>query len=386
MRMSPDERGQRGRSWGPSARVALGGFCAVLLGAAGVLVLARQDGEPARDAERGRELFSAKFTPEQGLGPLFNEQSCAGCHLEPAVGGVGRDGLATVLRVGRLTRAGFDPMNGRGGPVAPEHAISELGAECDLQAGIPAGVNVTSVRNTPALFGSGLIDAIPDDMIRAGAVARGDGVKGRPSIVRGPDGRARVGRFGWKAHQPTLELFVGDAFLSEMGLTSPLAPAAALFSRRTAAGPCADQDRGSEVGREDVAAVTAFVAALPAPTPSRSAPAGARVFEQTGCAACHVPALETRTRKVSLYSDLLLHDMGRALDDRVVQGSAAGADWRTTPLWGLSTRTRFLHDGRARTLEAAILDHGGEGRRARERFRSLSAGARRSLLAFLRTL
>ena len=361
-------------------------FCAVVLGAAGAFVVARQQDQPATSTERGRELFLAKFTPEQGLGPLFNDQSCAGCHLEPSLGGVGRDGLATVLRVGRLTRAGFDPMNGRGGPVAPEHAISELGADCDLQAGIPAGANVTSVRNTPSLFGSGLIDAIPDDVIRAGAVARGDGVKGRPSIVRGPDGRERLGRFGWKAHQPTLELFVGDAFLSEMGLTSPLAPAAALFSRRTAAGPCPGQDRGSEVGRDEVAAVAAFVAALPAPTPSRSPAAGARVFEQTGCAACHVPALETRTRKVPLYSDLLLHDMGRALDDRVVQGSAAGADWRTTPLWGLSARSRFLHDGRARTIEAAILDHGGEAQRARDRFRALSAEARRSLLAFLRTL
>jgi CxxC motif-containing protein (DUF1111 family) len=110
------------------------------------------------------------------------------------------------------------------------------------------------------------------------------------------------------------------------------------------------------------------------------------VFRQAGCAACHVAALRAGGRNVGLYSDLLLHDMGRALDDGVVQGSAAGADWRTTPLWGLSDRTRFLHDGRARSLEAAVLAHGGEAQRARQRFRALGDRARRRLLAFLRTL
>jgi CxxC motif-containing protein (DUF1111 family) len=132
--------------------------------------------------------------------------------------------------------------------------------------------------------------------------------------------------------------------------------------------------------------VAAFLAELPAPAPREAAPEGARVFREAGCAACHVPALRAGTREVPLYSDLLLHDMGRALDDRVVQHAAAGPDWRTTPLWGLADRTRFLHDGRARTLEAAILAHGGEAQRARERFVSQSEQQRRRLLAFLRSL
>ena len=315
---------------------------------------------------------------------MFNDQSCAGCHVEPSVGGVGRDGLATVVRVGRLTHGAF--VVGRGGPVAPGHAISELGVACDRQPGIPAGVNVTSVRNAPPLFGSGLIDAIPDDVIRAGAVARGDGVKGRPSIVRGTGVRERVGRFGWKAHVPALELFVAEAFRSELGLTSPLAPARARSSTRAVAGPCAEKSPDSEVTRDGLTAVVTFLAALPAPAPKRADPAGAAIFQQTGCAACHVPSLRAGSREVALYSDLLLHDMGRSLDDGVRQGSAAGADWRTTPLWGLADRTRFVHDGRAKTLEAAILDHGGEAQRARQRFRSLPDAARRSLLAFLRTL
>jgi CxxC motif-containing protein (DUF1111 family) len=325
-----------------------------------------------------------KFTPRQGLGPLFNDRSCAGCHLEPTLGGMGEKGLATVLRVGRLTPSGFRATVGGGGPIAPEHAISELGAECDRRAGIPAGVNVTSVRNAPPLFGAGLLDAIPDDVIRAGAIAKRDGVRGRPSIVRDAGGRERVGRFGWKAHLPTLELFVAEAFRNELGLTSPFATEVARTAP-AAAGPCAEKSR-AEVGRDDVAAVVRFVAALPEPKPAPEPRSGTALFAQTGCAACHVPALEVRGRRVGLYSDLLLHDMGRALDDRVVQGSAAGADWRTTPLWGLGDRRRFLHDGRARSLEAAILAHGGEAQRASERFRALSARQRRDLLAFLRSL
>ena len=383
--MSPNVRAEgSGRSY---RRAVVLVVCGAALLVGGVLIFAQQKGDHASDATRGRELFEAKFTPEQGLGPLFNDRSCAGCHFEPTLGGMGRNGLATVLRVGQLTESGFDAMVGRGGPVAPEHAISELGAACDRRAGIPPGVNVTSVRNAPALFGSGLIDAIPDAAIRAGAIAQGDGVHGRPSVVRGPDGRRRIGRFGWKAHLPTLERFVAEAFRSEMGLTSPIPSEIASPTSRGERGPCAEKSPGSEVEREDVTAVAAFLAALPAPRPSGSPAEGAAVFEQAGCAACHVPALTARGGKaVPLYSDLLLHDMGRALDDRVVQGSAAGADWRTTPLWGLGDRLRFLHDGRARSVEAAILAHGGEAERAVRRFRALAAEPRRRLLAFLRSL
>ena len=130
-------------------------------------------------------------------------------------------------------------------------------------------------------------------------------------------------------------------------------------------------------------ALTAFVAALPAPAPrGLREPEGKAVFEATGCGACHVPALG----RVPLYSDLLLHDMGRALDDGFVQGVARGAEWRTAPLWGLSDRPRYLHDGRATALEAAIVAHGGEAGRAVRRYAALPDAKRRALLAFLRAL
>ena len=355
--------------------------CALIVSA---WVLTRSDDRRSPvDAARGGELFRMEFTPEQGLGPLFNEQACSTCHAQPDVGGMGSDGLATVLRAGQLADGRFDQKFGTRRIEAHAHAISELGIDCDRAAGIPAGANVTSVRNTPPLFGSGLINAIPDEVIRAGAVAKGDGVRGRPNLVRGPDGREDVGRFGWKADGPTLELFVAEAFRSELGVTSPLAPADPLPAD---AERCTGESSGPDIDRDVVRAVTDFVAGLPAPQPRSSHPAGSMVFEETGCTSCHVPTLEAGTLDVPLYSDLLLHDMGAALDDAVVQGSAGGREWRTTPLWGLSDRTRFLHDGRADSLEAAILAHGGEAAAARARFLGLSPDQLRSLLEFLRTL
>ena len=361
---------------------------ALLIGAviallASVWVLTR-DGELDLPAvARGAELFRTDFTPDEGLGPLFNEPSCSTCHAMPEVGGMGQDGLATVLRVGRLTDAGFTPMFRNHRIEAHAHAISELGVECDREPGIPAGANVTSVRNTPPLFGAGLIDAIPDDVIRAGAVAKGDGVNGRPNLIRGPDGAEDVGRFGWKADGPTLELFVAEAFRAELGVTSLLAPADPLPSGLTR---CPGESTGPEIDRDDIGAVAAFVAGLPAPEPQNTHSTGEVIFEATGCAACHVPVLQAGAREVPLYSDLLLHDMGAALDDGVLQGSALGRDWRTTPLWDLSDRSRFLHDGRAESVEAAILAHGGEAEAARRQFSSLSDDDLRALLEFLNSL
>lgn len=377
------------RFWRPAASRSSNAFYALVIVAVCALLICvwalTRSGEHVSpgDAVRGAELFRTEFTPEQGLGPLFNEQACSACHAEPAVGGVGPDGLATVLRVGRLTEAGFNTRFGKHRIEAHAHAISELGVACDRAAGIPAGANVTSVRNTPPLFGSGLIDAIPDEVIHAGAVAKGDGVRGRPNLVRGPDGREDVGRFGWKADTPTLELFVAEAFRTELGVTSPLAPAGPLPA---GADRCVGESTAPEIDREEVRAVAAFVAGLPAPRPRGSHPAGEMVFEETGCATCHVPTLQAGTRDVPLYSDLLLHDMGPDLDDAVVQGSAGGRDWRTTPLWGLADRTRFLHDGRADSLVAAILAHGGEAEAAKQRFSSLPNDRLRSLLEFLRSL
>ena len=331
--------------------------------------------------DRGAQVFGSAFTPAQGLGPLFNGRSCVECHATPASGGMGQNGLAVVFRVGRFDGQSFDPLVGSGGPVARAHSVAELGVPCALATGPPPAANVISTRNAPPLFGSGLIDGIPDDVIRAGAVARGT-VAGHPNIVRDSQGRERVGRFGWKADTATLEQFVAEAFRNELGITNPLAPRDLVpaGARCGNAQVTAFKDNGTLVR-----AVTAYVASLPSPsygsTPSDQP--GAKVFAETGCAACHVPALSGANVSVPLYSDLLLHDMGPSLDDGVVQGQARGKDWRTTPLWGLRTRQRFLHDGRATSVAAAIQAHDGEAGPAATAFRRLPETDRGVLLAFL---
>ena len=343
-------------------------------------------GSPEYLVARGAALFATNFLPTDGLGPLFNATSCLSCHHTPSAGGMGADGLATVIRVGRLSPTGFDPLVGHGGPIVRAHSVAELGQPCDLPLGIPAGVNMTSIRNTPPLFGSGLIDALPDEVILAGAVPRGHGVHGRPHLVRDAQGRERVGRFGWKADTATLLQFVADAFRNELGLTNPLAPIDLIPVGRGSSQRCAGAADAPEDDGTTVMAVTAYLAALPPPAPLADLPPGVGVFTAIGCAACHTPSLQLGDRQVPLYSDLLLHDLGPDLDDKVVQGQAAGRDWRSTPLWGLGARPRLLHDGRAQTIAAAIMAHGGEATSAVRHFMSLSSTARDTVLTFLRSL
>jgi mono/diheme cytochrome c family protein len=331
---------------------------------------------------RGKALFTTDFSPEQGLGPLFNKRACVQCHNSPTTGGAGYDGLAVIHRVGRFDGRSFDPLIGLGGPLARFHSVSELGIPCDLAAGPPAGANLISVRNSQPLYGLGLIDAIPDEVIRAGAVARGK-IHGRLNIVRDAQGRERVGRYGWKADIASLTQFVGEAFRNELGITTPTAPTDLMQSSQCGRSTPALDDDGTMV-----TAVAAYIASLP-PPPSRLGPQhreGAALFASVGCASCHTPALPANGREVALYSDLLLHDMGPALDDRVMQGHAEGRHWRTSPLWGLAWRGRLLHDGRAISVKDAILAHDGEAADAARAFRLLDWSDQAKLMAFLLAL
>jgi hypothetical protein len=336
---------------------------------------------PRQMAARGARLFSTSFTPAQGLGPLYNARSCTECHRSPRPGGAGPAGFAPVQRIGRRDNGSFDPLAGHGGPIARTHTIAELGIQCSLTAGPSPLANVVSTRNTPPLFGLGLIETIPHDMIRAGAARHGPSA-GRPNIVRDAQGAGRAGRFGWKADTASLEQFVAEAFRNELGMTNPLAPGDLVPAQAdcgSKASPAIEMDGAA------VRAVAAFIASLPAPLPAveKQDPIGRILFSATGCAACHTPVLLGAAGEVPLYSDLLLHGMGPGLDDGVVQGEARGEDWRTTPLWGLSMRRRFLHDGRARSVEDAILAHDGEGRQAAAAFGRLTRPEQDALLTFL---
>jgi cytochrome c551/c552 len=349
--------------------------------------------------DAGLDEFQDDESLEEGLGPVFNESSCVTCHNAPVGGTTGR----SETRFGRTGAGGFDPLAELGGSLLQDHAIglvsTPAGSHTFAAEAVPASANVTAQRITTPLFGLGLVDAVPDGIFFA--LARLEAIyapttAGRPNLVTEiRTGATRVGRFGWKAQVPTLHQFAGDAYLNEMGVTSPEFPvenapqgdaSVLAFNPK----PEMNDDGGNVEGFFDF---MTLLGAPPRGQRSLHTERGAVVFRQIGCANCHTPTLVTGASPVRAlsykafqpYSDFLLHDMG-ALGDGISQGTATGRTMRTAPLWGLSTRPTFLHDGRAATPEAAILAHAGQGSAARDRYTRLTAGARFALLAFVRSL
>lgn len=358
---------------------------------------------------RGDEAFGRAFSPAEGLGPIFNNVSCASCHS-----GDGRGHLRNAFI--RFSLDG-DLVPELGGPQLQDKAIA--GA---LPEELPDGVQ-TSRRLPPPVFGVGLIEAIPVEVILANADAEdanGDGVSGRPNWVVPEDfvpidevgGFARdslgegiptLGRFGRKASVGSLLLQVVKAYHEDMGITTDFLSVEnrnPLASRATEA---ADKVGDPELPAEEVRAVLAYIRMLAPPAPgevTEQSKAGERLFNEIGCAACHVAELRTgpstisaiANRPVRLYSDLLLHDMGDELADHRPDGDATGREWKTAPLWGLRVMRDFLngdaflmHDGRARTVEEAILLHGGEGALSRAAFTALTADEQAALLEYVRS-
>jgi CxxC motif-containing protein (DUF1111 family) len=330
--------------------------------------------------QRGRELFDRDFAVSAGMGPEFNGDSCRSCHAAAAVGGAGPLDV-DVMRVGTLLDGGtfVAPSSGT---MAHRH-LAQGGRPT-----LPPGVNVFERRQTPPLFGLGLIDGISDATLAARADPDdrdGDGIRGRVNLL--PDGR--VGRFGWKAGIATVAEFVVDALAGELGLTVPDAVRA-----RTPANVGASSDTDAlpdpEISADDVDALIGFVSKL-APPPRHSTDAaaegrGEQVFASLGCAACHVPELPGAGGvMVPLYSDLLIHDVAPTEARRVID-PLAGRGFRTPPLWGLRSSAPYLHDGSAATVEEAIAQHEGEAARSAAAFASSSADDRASLAAFLSSL
>ena len=343
----------------------------------------------------GLEEFEEKETTEEGLGPVFNGTSCAECHAVPSVGGSEPNvGVARETRIGRIFNGRFDPLDGsvsvdRGGPLLQQRAINLPG--CNLQGeGVPPEATIVSLRNSPPLFGAGLMEAIPDTTILGN---RSNG--GRANFVLNPDtGGTELGRFGWKAQVATLHQFAGDAYLNEMGITNPSFqkennPQGQPIPRGcdTVAGP---EDDGS--GVTGFTNFMRFLAPAPRRTITPQVQRGEHVFSQIGCASCHVPTMMTgpnsvaalSNKPVNLFSDLLLHDIGTG--DGIEQGQAKGNDFRTAPLWGLSRRDRFMHDGRSNKIQDAILRHSKEAQGALTGFVELSQVDHDALLAFLGSL
>ena len=357
--------------------------------------------EQRNQFERGRAEFERVFTPETGLGPLFNADACAECHESPISGGPGDE---IEIHASKFLPEGpiCDPLVEKGGPVIQQKVTPALMTALGIDSEpVPPEASGTARRTTPDVFGFGLLDAVPDATILALADPddrNGDGISGRPN--RFFDGR--LGRFGRKALVPTLREFNNGAFVIEQGITNPAVP-----TEETIGGQPipvgVDPVPEPEITQQAIDLTDAFVRFLAPPAPqklSRAGESGREIFSEIGCLACHVPTLKTgdhpvnalSDKEVTAYSDLLLHDMGPELAD-ICLGLATPSEFRTEPLMGLRLseraeegEARFLHDGRARTIEEAIRLHGGEGSVARDRFNALSEAARKDLLEFLRSL
>jgi hypothetical protein len=328
-------------------------------------------------AAMGADMFATDLSPLQAVGPLFNGRACGDCHNDPIEGGMGAGPGTFVTRVGRIDGSGtFDELDGQGGPVARAHSITSLGFFCPLPTGVPPLANVTSLRSAMNLRGTELIDFVQTGDILKNQAVEPANVQGQVNVLA--DGRP--GKFGWKAQFATLVEFMGDAFTHEMGVTNPLVP-------NDEVSGCGASFLKPEIDALPLQTVDTFLGTInpPVPDPTCTSSTGATAFASVGCAGCHTPSLPgpNAARTINLYSDLLLHDMGPALDDHFVAGSAAGNQWRTAPLWRVSDRVHFLHDGRAATISDAIAAHGGQAAAAAAAYAALDAATQQALLSFL---
>ncbi len=382
-------------------------------------------------------------TARDGLGPTFNATSCSACHFKDGRGrglpdsdgdthvsvlfrlGVkaGADTLVHPAYGGQLQPHGVAGVPGEGRPYVrfetivvsyPDGLLARLARPIyeffDLAFGAFGADTVVSPRVAPQMVGLGLVEAIPEGQILRQEDpydADGDGISGRANRVWSLElGREMLGRFGWKAGQPSLQEQNAAAFVGDMGITSPLHPEEDCPAPQEA---CRRGRTQEDVPLERLTQVTTYTQLLT--VPSRRDPRspevlrGREVFHQIGCASCHTPAFDTspaaahevlRSQRIYPYSDFLLHDMGDELaDDREAvrfEGLATTREWRTPPLWGLGLiptvngHARLLHDGRARGVEEAVLWHGGEGKAAREAFKAAPAADRRALVRFVESL
>ena len=347
----------------------------------------------------GLDDFLEVETAEEGLGPAFNGASCAVCHNVPVIGGGGT--IAEIRAAGRDAEGRPVPLSADGETLFQLFSTPLHG--CQVQ--LPAEAVIIARRIPIPLFGIGLVEAIPDEVILAGADPDdrdGDGISGRASIVRDlATGDRRIGRFGWKGQHATLLVFGADAYRNEMGITNDL------FREELGVGLTPEQYRRCDPfpdpedrvdpatrrrGIDNFASFMRFLGPAGRGDGGPLAAQGEQVFARTGCASCHTPAFTTGPSRepafdrqpVLLFSDLLLHDVGTG--DDIPQAAARPEEIRTPALWGLRFRRPLLHDGSAATIEQAIGRHGGEAEATRRRYEALSPAERQALSAFLRSL
>ena len=390
-----------------------------------------------------------------GLGPTFNEDRCVHCHVDngrspaPADGGEAQRGPLLRLSLPgdgghgaplphpdygeQLQNRGIDgrvPAEGRVVVGYVEREIRFADGETvrlrvpkievrDLQFGELGGATMMSLRTAPQLVGLGLLEAVPEaSILKIAEDQRARGIAGKPNYVWDiEEERMALGRFGWKANQPSIRQQIAAAFIGDIGATSylfqaencPPAQTQCLDTPSAAScggqGGCAGNTFRPEVNPSRLKNIALYLQALSVPARRNVHDAavkrGEALFAQAGCDGCHVPELKTGADAalaasanitIRAYTDLLLHDMGEALADGRPDFAASGREWRTPPLWGIgllptvSGHSDLLHDGRARNVAEAILWHGGQAAASRENFRNMAKDDRDALLRFVESL
>ncbi|MCR9177027.1 MAG: c-type cytochrome [Alphaproteobacteria bacterium] len=411
--------------------------------------------EKELDFKVGNGLFKKLWVPapsstksSDGLGPFYNARSCQRCHLKDGRGHPPSANFPADNAVSLLIRLGI-PSGDRGAKPDPvyggqlqDFAMANIPIEgrphvtwreetvalsdgsrvslrrptwtiADLGYGPLHADTRISPRIAPPMIGLGLLEAVPAEQIleRADPDDRdGDGISGvAAQVIDVAVGRRVLGRFGWKASQPSLRQQAAGAFLGDIGLSTSLFPDGRGDCTERQ-GLCRTAPIGADPGAPEISDtmldLVSFYSRHLAVPARRNAEddevrRGEQVFADSGCTACHRPSLSTASAGVDPaladqtiwpFTDLLLHDMGDGLADGLPEGMANGREWRTPPLWGIgltervSGHTYFLHDGRARSILEAILWHGGEGRAARDRVVALPGPDREALLAYINSL
>ena len=418
-------------------------------------------GQPIPGLEREQELMffvgnsffnqnwvtaPASTTARDGLGPFFNARSCAGCHFKD---GRGKPPVEVGEVSGLLIRLGMPGKDAHGAPLPEpvygtqfqDNAVLGVEPEGTLKIeyeevtesypdGTPYSLRkptytlenlaygplseevALSPRVANQMIGLGLLEAIPDESLLDSADPddkNDDDISGRVNEVWDvQQERMSVGRFGWKAEQPSILQQAAAAFSADIGITTDVFPDEGCAIAQT---ECLNVQSGGETAGEpeipedDLRKLVLYSSTLAVPA-QRNADdpqviRGQTLFDQANCTACHtstqqtgehptIPALSNQT--IHPFTDLLLHDMGEGLADDLSDFTATGREWRTPPLWGIGLfetvngHTNYLHDGRARNLEEAVLWHGGEAQGSKEKFMNLTKGERGALLAFLGSL
>jgi CxxC motif-containing protein (DUF1111 family) len=352
--------------------------------------------------DQDRHQFENVENKNHGLGPTYNDTSCANCHSEGATGGAG---TTTELRAGHLDNSGnFVPATAFvnfGTEPIPNRSLINLKAICDAaKETLTATDDIHALRLTVNVLGDGYVEAIADSTLQTIAANQPAGQQGEVITVPAFEGGSGVGRFGWKDQHVSLLSFSSDAYLNEMGISNRLAPDQDDFTHQ-----CDTVNDPEDTG-DDIDTFTRFMRATKVPprdttlAATSDAVAGAALFDQIGCSTCHVSTIVTAppsgtsigvplclgSKIIHPYSDFLLHKLDTG--DSIVQNGPQNTllKIRTAPLWGLRTHLVFMHDAGSPTISDAIQRHGGQAKDIRDSFNALTSTQQNQLFAFLNSL